>query len=218
MILFIRTTRRFILLFVFLFIHIQYHSSLWAGLPQAPARIIGRPQPLIFSEDSYTPFLLGKDIEILQDGSNTYNAANIVNSREFLKKKDEVPQFLMPYNNVWGRFSIINKSTHPTILFNIQYPNISNITLFKLLPSGILKEMYVRGNSRNFAQRENSFVNFIFDLQLPPKDGGTYYFNIKSGHPVELRMFFSSLPKAVEIHSLQSIIMALYIGILLSML
>jgi signal transduction histidine kinase len=170
-------------------------------------------QTIIFNSDHHAPVPIGKGIEILEDRDNVYNASNIIATGKFEKSKEEAPVYTGAYNNIWGRFSVLNQSADTNLVLNIEYPHIKEIVIYKLSSSGILQRFYESGTNRPFSQKESPSINFRFNLKLPSNQTGVYYFNIRSPHPVELRMHFSSMTKAADIHAFQAIIMALYIGI-----
>lgn len=173
-------------------------------------------KPIIFTHDSSVP--IGKDVETLVDPTGLLNSGNIVSTGKFLSNNNDAPTFFLRSKTLWGRFSVTNNSLDPNIFFCIQYPNISEITLYKVNRENRLDSLTTSGNKFEFYQRPNKHVDYNFPLNLPAGQNGTFYFRIESQHPVELRVALMTSGGVVEGHALQSVIMACYLGVVVSIL
>lgn len=169
--------------------------------------------PIIYRNDfPNTP--IGTNIEILVDKTNTLNSENIISQGKFALSHKNAPIFFLSDKTLWGRFSVTNNSTRHNIFFSIEYPNISQITFYKVNTQNKLDSAIKTGHQFSFTERPNDYVNFNFPLHLDLGETGTYYFKINSRHPVELRMTLMSASKAAEVNSFHAVITGTYLGII----
>jgi two-component system NtrC family sensor kinase len=178
--------------------------------------IVAACKPIIF-KDGFGQDLFSKEVKILIDSTQQLTFKNVAEKGEFNYNQKSIIFFLKD-QTLWGRFSVTNNSVDSALFFSVLYPHISDIQLYKADDNGKLNLLIETGNEYNFSSRLNRYVDFNFDLQLPVGKTATYYFTIKSQHPVELQMSLMSQPQLVATHNLQAIIMAAFMGVMISLL
>jgi two-component system, NtrC family, sensor kinase len=160
----------------------------------------------------------GKEIELLVDRTGILNSSNITRQGKFSLSEHATPVFFIKEGMLWGRFSVVNNTPDSNIVFSIQYANISDITFYKLTGPQQLNTLIRTGNSHAFSSRFGSYVDYNFNLKLRTGDTGTYYFNINSQHPIELHTSLMKKDEVDNTHSFQGLIMAAYLGVIISIL
>jgi two-component system, NtrC family, sensor kinase len=160
----------------------------------------------------------GKDVELLVDRTGNLNINNITSQRTFYLGKEATPVFFIKQGTLWGRFSVVNNTSDSNIIFSIQYPNISDITVFKLNEANKLNTLLRTGNSLGFRSRLYDYVDYNFNLKLNTGDTAVYYFKINSQHPIELHTSLMTKDEVDNTHSFQDLIMAAYLGVIISIL
>ncbi|MDB5249775.1 MAG: hypothetical protein JWQ40_4169 [Segetibacter sp.] len=178
---------------------------------------IAESKPIIFRDNSSNN-TVGKQVELLIDSSGYFNINNIVTEGKFKQSEKTAPIFFLKNQILWARFSVTNLTADSSVFFCIEYPHISEMDLYKLDENGQLQTIVSTGTNYDFNQRSHNHVNFNFNLHLPQGKTGTYYFKINSQHPVELRMALMNFNAVAQVHSLQSMIMAAYLGVIISIL
>ena len=169
--------------------------------------------PIIYNNE-FPNTMIGTNVELLIDSANSLNSENIIGAGHFTFSEKKAPIFFLADKTLWGRFSVTNNTSRKNIFFSVEYPNISLITFYKLNDQNKLEKVIETGHQFDFNTRPNTYVDFNFPLRLDSGQTGTYYFKIKSGHPVELRMALMSASKLSEVSAFQSLIAGTYLGII----
>lgn len=178
---------------------------------------VAHAKVIIYNND-FPNSSIAKELEILVDSSNLLSSLTVASEGKFVLNKKEPLIFFLHNKTLWGKFSVLNNSAADHIVFSIQYPNISQIILYRLNEQFKLDCLYETGNQFDFKVRPNSFIDFNLPLHLSSGKIATYYFKINSEHPVELRTTLMAESKVAEVSSFQSIITGTYLGIIVSIL
>jgi signal transduction histidine kinase len=191
---------------------ISYLAFLFLFVP-----FFAKSGPVIFTNEfEKTPF--GRKLEVLVDSTGALNATNIVCQGKFVASHSDVPIFFLNDKTLWSRFSVTNRSKDADIFFSINYFNISRITLYHLNDRGLLDSLSETGNGQSFYSRPYDYLDYNFKLHLLPGQTGTYYFKVKSSHPIELAASLRTFKEIVAAHSSQALIIAGYLGVIISIL
>jgi two-component system, NtrC family, sensor kinase len=174
-------------------------------------------KPINFTS-SFPKTSFGKEIELLVDRTGILNSSNITSQGKFSLSEQATPVFFIKQGTLWGRFSVINNTSDSNIIFSIQYPNISDVTFYKLAGAHQLNTLIRTGNSLRFSSRFDTHVDYNCNLKLKTGDTGVYYFKINSQHPIELHTSLMKEDEVNDTHSFQGIIMAAYLGVIISIL
>jgi two-component system NtrC family sensor kinase len=158
------------------------------------------------------PVQVSKYADVFDANDSAVDIHSIL-SRSFTRNEKAVPMFMDRNNDVWLRLKLVNNTDDPKLMLTVQSANISYITSYKL-NGDKLETLLQSGNSVNYNQREENYVDFTFDLHLAPKDTGTYFIHVRSEHPLELPMSITTYSGLTQSHTNQSAIMGAYIGII----
>ncbi len=175
-------------------------------------------QDVIIVTAAKLPLQISSNTDILLDSSDLYTPLNITSSEKFQRSQTNVSVFRMPENKIWARFTLKNNSKNNEFFLSIPYANISYLNFYKQDNTGKLNLISVTGNAYPFWQRQDENVNFNFKLLIAPDSIATYYLYIKSQHPLELPMVINNIDGLYKSNLLQTMIMGIYTGIILSIL
>ncbi len=166
--------------------------------------------------DNSFPVAIGNKYFIKNDPLVQYQSSDIA-LQDFIKNKDAVPVFTLPVKSLWLTFKLKNLSTHIHLYLSIGDPNISNIWLYEKTALGLVLLKYT-GSSTNFKTRGNDNAAFDLDLFLPQNGEKEFYVRISSPHAIELPIIINNADSLNENNFIQTIILGLYCGIILSVL
>lgn len=177
-----------------------------------------KSNPVVY-ENRLRTITFGKNLEFFVDSANILTAATIVSQPKFVSSKSDVPIFFLNDKTLWARFSVSNQSERPDLFFSITHSNISKITFFKLSDRGVLDSLNTAGNAYDYSSLPGyDFLDYNFKLSIPRGQTATYYFKINSKHPVELPVALRSFGGVAEEHTTQALIIAVYLGVIISIL
>lgn len=160
---------------------------------------------------------LGKYLYLFVDKESRYSELDITtNDTAFKLQKKDIPKMDVKDGTSWLNFSVLNATQHQELFLDVQYSNISEISLYKKV-DGKLRLMQRAGNSVKLELQSQKRA-FTFRLKLPPADTGIYYLKIKSYHPLFFPMFIKDTASLDESINSGNLIFGLYFGIILSLL
>lgn len=147
-----------------------------------------------------------------------YADSEIINIAQFTPESKDITvrNEIIP-GNVWVKFTIVNKSSDSSLFLDLDYPNISEITLYRLNAAKIEK-LNQTGNNLLYEMRQNSKPGFAFSLNVHVDDTATFYLKANSFHPLVLPMFIMKAGDLAEKTNSENLIFGLYFGIMLSLL
>lgn len=172
-------------------------------------------QSALTVSDASRPIPIGTNTFIYIDSLAKFDHQTIISGAAFSASDKKVPVFNVTPGNIWAKFSVVNQSTDSILYINLQYSNISFIEMYKLIDGRLVKQDS-GGNALPY--HSNKVINpyYLFKLHQNIGDSATYYFNIKSSHPVLLPFFIENRLALDFTQSLQSNIIGIYIGIILA--
>lgn len=175
-------------------------------------------QKLLTIDNQSSSQPIGKYTYLYEDKQMIYADSEISNITQFVpESKDITVRNKIIPGNVWVKFAIINKSSDSSLFLDLDYPNISEITLYKS-HDGKLEKLSSTGNNLLYEMRENSKPGFAFSLNVPVGDTAMFYLKAYSFHPLVLPMFIMKADNLAEKTSSENLIFGLYFGIMLSLL
>ncbi|HNP23533.1 MAG TPA: 7TM diverse intracellular signaling domain-containing protein [Panacibacter sp.] len=161
---------------------------------------------------------IGKFTYLYEDKQMLYADSEIINIAQFTPESKDITvrNEIIP-GNVWVKFTIVNKSSDSSLFLDLDYPNISEITLYRLNAAKIEK-LNQTGNNLLYEMRQNSKPGFAFSLNVHVDDTATFYLKANSFHPLVLPMFIMKAGDLAEKTNSENLIFGLYFGIMLSLL
>ncbi len=172
-------------------------------------------QETIVVSNQELPLSIGNKISILTDNKNLYDSNSILLQRDFFKSNKSVPIFNSPKNNIWVRFTIVNRNNN-NLFVTINYADISSIKLYEKDANNRLRLTNQTGNTHPFYEREDNNMNYNLYLSLANNETKTFYLNINSSHPYELPIFINNQKSIAASNFREHVIIGLYCGILIS--
>lgn len=117
---------------------------------------------------------IGKFTYLYEDKQMLYADSEIINIAQFTPESKDITvrNEIIP-GNVWVKFTIVNKSSDSSLFLDLDYPNISEITLYRLNAAKIEK-LNQTGNNLLYEMRQNSKPGFAFSLNVHDDDTATY--------------------------------------------
>ncbi|WP_158638324.1 sensor histidine kinase [Panacibacter ginsenosidivorans] len=160
---------------------------------------------------------IGKYLYLLVDKESRFNESNITNDDTAFKlQKKDIPKMDVKDGTSWLNFSVLNATQHQDLFLDIQYSNISEISLYRKIDNKLV--LIQRAGNSIKPELQAQKRAFAFRLRLPPSDTGIYYLKIKSYHPLFLPMFIKDTTSLDESINSGNLIFGLYFGIILSLL
>lgn len=159
---------------------------------------------------------IGNSIYLLKDESNTLSFKKVINSSEFEKSKDNVPNLGISTNTFWIRFTVKNELANRRILLQLQYPILDEVVIYS--PIGNNKfDSIVAGELLPFHERKINNQNHLFYLDISKGEASTYYMKVKSGEQIQLPLLIGAQQPVYEDLIQKDLVFGLYIGIILVM-
>lgn len=159
---------------------------------------------------------VGKYVYMFIDKKSIYTKSDIIANAEFELQQKAIPVMDVTKGTVWAKFSVFNSSLDSMFYLDLQYSNISELTLYKL-SQGQLQMIDSTGNNIVVSNHSEKRRDFIFRLLLKEKDTSVFYLRIKSRHPVLIPLFIKNEAQLNETVSIENLIFGLYFGIILSL-
>src|SRR4051812_25584079 len=116
---------------------------------------IATSKPVIFT-NAFDQDVFNKQVEILVDPYQTLLPTNIVSKGKFNSSLKSTI-FFLNQKALWGRFTVTNSSTNPSLFFSVQYSNISKIELYRVNEKGQLNQLVKSGTDYKFSTRQNNY-------------------------------------------------------------
>ena len=192
---------------------------------------IGKPILLCFLFTAcfhFQPYLLAQEIVInnqvpsssittsveeIVDVDKVSSVQEIISSNKFIKRNKNIPLYSNDVRSVWLRFTVVNNSISPTLFLNIAYPNLSEVTLYKVVDQ---KEEFVSKDGNNIisvSEIEGS-PNIVFNLILKPTEKQQYLLHVNSIHPIIIPAEINTYDAINQSITIQTIVTGLYLGVL----
>ncbi len=159
---------------------------------------------------------IGKSIYLLKDESNKLSFNEILQSNDFVKSKDNVPNLGISKNTFWIRFTVKNELANRRILLQLQYPILDEVAIYS--PIGNNKfDSILAGELLPFHDRKINNQNHLFYLDIAEGETATYYMKVKSGEQIQLPLLIGAQQPIFEDLIQKDLVFGLYIGIILVM-
>ena len=132
--------------------------------------------------------LIGKKIHYLEDKNNNLEIEEVIQSNDFKLSQKDVPNFGITNSAFWLKVIIKNESEE-ILLLELAHPIMDEVEFYDYKINSVVKI----GESVPFYNRKYLFTNYIFDLNIEPKETKTYFLKIKSTEQIQVPIFVGSL-------------------------
>lgn len=140
-----------------------------------------------------------------------------VTQQYFKEASGNIPVYNVGANHVWLKFTVENKSDNQNLFLDVRYTNLSILNLYSE-ENGNLVKLDTKGNALPPTCKDCIVPNFAFNLDIPLNTAKNYLVEIKSTHPIIFPAYVCTKPKLDSAAFLQLIIVAMYAGLVCSML
>ncbi|RYE14676.1 MAG: ATPase, partial [Rickettsiales bacterium] len=171
----------------------------------------------IILTDSSQPKLIGTQVSILEDKSNSLTYEKILNSSDFLSSNTLVPNLGVTNNTYWIKFSITNTSKHSELILEVAQPTLENIELY----TPINDRKYIKmalGINKKYNKRFYDNQNYLFKINLAPNSTKTFFLKLNSRDQVMLPIYLGTSQVILESLTKRDLIFGLFLGTLITML
>ena len=188
---------------------------LLAGLLVFSSTVVGQVKPLVINEDNQSFEVKGHSSRFI-DTLGKYTESDIVRPGIRWFSNNKTPVYQVTSGNIWMKFTITNYSSTPALFLNLQYANVTKLSIYRL-QNNVLQLMDEVGNSFPFFARKTSSPDFVFNLNIPKNTSETYFIKVGSYHPLLLPLFVVKENQLRNADSFQTIVIGIYLGILLAL-
>src|SRR5215831_169914 len=194
---------RILILLIFIFFH--------------PYISISQEKALVITNDlSSDP--IGKYIYLFKDPQSSFTDSDVVNSEEeFESDNANIPVMNVTKGTVWAKFKVVNSTFDSVFFLNLQYSNISEVTLFAYNHHK-LDTIARTGNSLPFDKTINLGPEFVFPVKLLKGDTTQFFIKLRSKHQILLPLFIKTKENLDETTGFENLVFGVYFGIILSIL
>ena len=152
-------------------------------------------------------------VEEIVDVDKVSSVQEIISSTKFIKRNTNIPLYNNEVKSVWLKFIVVNNSTSPTLFLNIGYPNLSEVSIYKITDQkGEL--LSKDGNNIISVSEIEGSPNILFNLDLKPKEQQQYLLHVNSNHPIIIPAEVCTYDAINQSITIQTIITGLYLGVL----
>ncbi len=160
---------------------------------------------------------IGDKIEILEDKTNRLGINDVLLSKEFVNKKQAVPNLEISSSSFWIRMVISNRSGQNDLALQLDYPTIDSVTFIDITRPGSYDPESL-GEFVPVYARKHKHQNYIFDLHIPQGESREYLMKIIASEQIQVPLTVSSIQTISEDIFTKDLIFGLYAGIILVML
>ncbi len=161
-------------------------------------------------------YLLSKGMEEFVDIKGETPVEEVLRDNRFIKTNGNIPIFSNKVKSVWFRFSVQNSSSSPVLYLNITYTNLSKLSLYKIThhQATLIGE---QGNSIANTTEHYRSPNIVFNLNTSDNQVQEYVLHVYSEHPIIIPAEISTADALNQSSNLQSVVTAVYMGVLMVM-
>jgi two-component system, sensor histidine kinase LadS len=177
--------------------------------------------PLLVLHDGQGEYLLGKQIDYLEDPARTFDIQQVSSpdmADKFAQGDAEILNFGLRDSAYWLRIKVRNESLSESHwLLDLERPSMNSVFLYAPLPDGNGFVETKTGYVFPFSTRDVKHENFVFNLFIAPGEEQTYYLRVKD-MSLDLPLRVWSLQSFQSHDQITRSIIALSFGALFAML
>lgn len=161
--------------------------------------------------------IIGTQVEILRDASNSLTPEEAMQSTDFQRSNQLVPNMGTDEATFWLKFSVWNQANTNHLLLNLENPVINEVQLYSV-EDGQVFSLQTVDNRLNFEHRRYPYVNAVLYLPVPEDSTGEFLLRVKSSDLIILPLTIASDIGINELNTHNENIMGIYVGIILALL
>lgn len=172
--------------------------------------------PIVYSDLSQR-IIIGSQLDILRDAGNSLTPMQVMQSPDFRRSTQLVPNMGTDEATFWLRFSVTNLANANHLLLNLENPVINEMELYSVEDGRVFSLQKV-DNRLNFDSRRYPYVNAVFYLPVPEGSTQEFLLRIRSSDLITLPLTIASDIVINDLNTHNENIMGIYVGIILALL
>ena len=162
---------------------------------------------------------IGKSLYLFEDKTHTETVDSMKTKiQEFKQSEKPVPNFGYTNSSFWIYFKLTNlKDINNKVLLELSYPLLDEVDYYLLESNKVIKTIQT-GDLRPFPQREISYKNFLFPLELKPQQEYEVFLRIKSEGSVQIPLRLISYDFFIQKEHVEQYVQGIYYGIMFAMI
>ncbi len=172
---------------------------------------------VLFSDTSSIKQNIGRNLQILEDKSNSLSVEDVIRSNDFKQSAADVPILGVSTSTFWVKFTVTNTSNESSLLLELSQPTMEEVALYTQQPDGRFT-VQKSGISLPFSARRYSNQNYIFDLSILKDHSATYFIKVKSSDQIMLPLSIGIPKKILEFASLKDMLFGIFFGLMMVMI
>jgi len=172
-------------------------------------------------DDSQDSYLLGNHIEYLEEKGSVLSLEDIMSAQQnfrFEQAKGPVPNFGQVNSAFWFKINVNHQlSEKKHWLIELDFPYFDHIEFYAPDTHGRYNKI-ITGDTYPFSQRPIKTHNFVFDVDLPPKQLTTLFFRIQTTTSLQLPLVLWEPKAFIQSNSKKRYGFGIFYGILLVMI
>ncbi len=161
--------------------------------------------------------IIGDKVAILEDKHNDLSFEQVLASKDFVNKHQQVPNLEVSASSFWVKICISNHTTAPTLALQLEYPTIDTVTFFSPNAGGIYNKL-VTGEFVPFYARQYKHQSYIFNLAIAPSETKVFYMKVIASEQMQLPLNIGTSQSISDAIYTNDLIFGLYAGIIIVML
>jgi sensor histidine kinase YesM len=170
--------------------------------------------PFIIKDQNAISFI-GKHIYLLEDPTNEFSFQKIINSKNFVKSNDNVPNLGVD-KIYWGKFQLINETDDEEFQLVLSAPIIDEVIFYYQDKTGKYIEQ-LSGDNFKLSIRKIKHQDHIYNIILSKNQPTTFYFKIKSDEDILIPFYIGKANLINEELMTKDVLCGIFFGILIVM-
>ncbi|MDP2187884.1 MAG: 7TM diverse intracellular signaling domain-containing protein [Sphingobacteriaceae bacterium] len=170
----------------------------------------------IVLEEGQKPFVIGMQLEFLEDPSGDLDLAQVIAKGDaFQKSTVEVPNFQYTKSAYWVRFQLYNNTSSEDLALEVSNTQLDRIDFY--VPHGLSYTHTQMGDLLPYSQRAINHQHFIFPFSLLKKQQATIYLRFQSMEQLSLPLSIGKREVVLTNNYRTDIFAGTYFGIMFVM-
>ncbi len=151
------------------------------------------------------------------DDKNNHSTFEFIKKQTFQPTTTSVPNFGISKSNFWIKFTINNNTNQTDFLIDLSAATLDSVQLYRPNENGEY-EVITTGDAYVFSNREFEDPNYVFNVNILPKQSSTFFIKVKSNEAIQLPILFGNWQHIVYTIKNRDILSGIYAGIMLVMI
>jgi len=159
---------------------------------------------------------IGEKVAILEDKQDNLSLNDVLQSKDFINKRQQVPNLEVSASAFWVKIYITNETNSKSLALQLEYPTIDTVTFFGFNPSGGYSKL-VTGEFVPYYLRAYKHQSYIFNLNIPPSETRMFLIKVIASEQMQLPLNLGTSQSISDAIYTNDLIFGIYAGIILVM-